>query len=144
MPGTESSVEVEVTPDRLYRLIVDFEAYPDFIEEMVEAEILEQSGEVYTVRFVAQMIKRVEYVLRLTGHPGRELTWELVEGFFRSNDGGWILEPSSEGTRATYWIDVDIGPLVPRRILNRLAGTNLPQTLAAFKAEAERRGQDGP
>ena len=143
MPGTERSIRIDVSPEELYELIVDFESYPEFLPELEETELLERRGEEYRVRFVAQYIKRVEYVLRLTGAPGRELSWELEEGFFRRNEGGWILEPEEGGTRATYWIEVDMGPLVPRRILNTLAGTNLPRTLEAFKAEAERRSRAG-
>lgn len=141
MPGVERTIEVGVPPADFYGLITDFESYPEFLPDMIEAEVLERRREVYTVRFAVRIVKRIEYVLRLAGRPGRQLTWELVEGFFRANEGGWFLAPAADGssTSATYRLAVSLGPLVPRKVLDAVVGANFPKMLASFRAEAERR-----
>ena len=91
------------------------------------------------VEFTLNVIKRVTYTLRLTEQPpDKGLTWELVEGMFKSNSGGWALEELPGGrTKASYEVEVSVGIFVPGAIVNRLVGKTLPATLRAFKERAE-------
>ena len=58
----------------------------------------------------------------------------------RDNRGSWTLEPLPDGkTRATYTIEVGVGPLVPRSIVNALVDQSLPKMLEAFKKRSEKR-----
>jgi uncharacterized membrane protein len=91
------------------------------------------------VEFTLNVIKRITYTLRLTESPGGDgLRWELVEGMFKSNSGGWALESLPDGrTGAVYDVEVAVGIFVPGSIVNRLVGKTLPATLKAFKRRAE-------
>ncbi len=143
MPAIESSVLVDAPPDVLMGLICDFGSYPDFLPETVMARPLKQEGSTWEVRFGIQVIRRLEYTLRLTRSDDLHLSWTLVDGPFRTNEGSWTLEPVDGGrrTRALYRIDLQVGMFVPGNIVRSLTERTLPDTLARFKAEAERRHQ---
>jgi ribosome-associated toxin RatA of RatAB toxin-antitoxin module len=62
----------------------------------------------------------------------------LVEGeLMRENRGSWLLEPEGKQTRATYSIEMTLGPLVPKAIVNALVDSSLPKMLESFKKRAE-------
>jgi ribosome-associated toxin RatA of RatAB toxin-antitoxin module len=63
----------------------------------------------------------------------------MLEGSFKSNEGGWTLEPIDGGrrTRATYEVDLDVGMFVPGSVMKTIVEQDLPRTLAAFKGRAE-------
>jgi hypothetical protein len=67
--------------------------------------------------------------------------WTFVKGeLMRDNRGSWTLESLPDGkTRATYAIEVGVGPLVPRSIVNVLVDQSLPKMLEAFKKRVESR-----
>jgi len=122
-----------------FSVIRDYEKYPEFLDEMESVRIIRSEGGVSDVEFTLNVIKRVTYTLRLTENPaGDGLRWELVEGMFKSNSGGWALESLPDGrTGAVYDVEVAVGIFVPGSIVNRLVGKTLPATLKAFKRRAE-------
>ncbi len=67
------------------------------------------------------------------------MSWTFVEGeFMKDNKGSWVLEPDGEGkTKATYTVEMALGALVPKSIVNALVETSLPKMLEAFKRRAE-------
>ena len=95
------------------------------------------------MRFGLSLIRELSYTLKLTQIGPNLLNWTLLEGAFRSNEGGWVLNPSDDGGRTTaeYRIDVSMSTFVPGNILRSLVERGLPETLGRFKAEAERRAR---
>ena len=63
----------------------------------------------------------------------------FVKGeMMKDNKGSWVLEEvSASQTKATYTLEMALGPLVPKAIVNTLAESQLPKMLEAFKARAE-------
>lgn len=139
MPRTERTLRVEAPPSVLMGVITDFARYPDFLPGTESATVLVREPAAWEVRFRIRVIRELEYVLRLTQPDPLRLDWSLVEGPFRSNEGGWRLEPIDGGaaTQATYGLDVQVGMYVPGNIVRSLTERSLPDTLARFKAEAE-------
>ena len=141
MAGAEQSIIINAPPKAIYDVIVDYEAYPEFLSEVESIKILSRNGNVVDVEYTVNVIKRVSYVLRLTGTPHTSVRWSLVKAsFMKSNDGGWTLEDLGDGrTKATYGLQVKVSRLVPGRVVDKLAGSTLPATLQAFKERAESR-----
>ncbi len=136
------SVEVDVSPDRFYELVTDFETYPNFVPNQSGARILSHEGDRWRVEFELSVAKKLTYVLDLEGVPGRSLGWTLVSGdMMKENEGGWTIEALPDGrTRATYRLDVALKGFVPRSIAQALIERTLPANMEAFRLEAERRG----
>jgi ribosome-associated toxin RatA of RatAB toxin-antitoxin module len=143
MPAAERTIEIAAPPAVVMEVINDFSAYTRFLPEMEQVEVLSQSGGRTEVRFAVKVIRRLEYTLRLEQVDELNVRWSLVEGAFKSNDGGWKLEPLDGGarTRATYKIDLQVGMFVPGNIVRSLVDRSLPDTLARFKAESEKRNK---
>jgi ribosome-associated toxin RatA of RatAB toxin-antitoxin module len=139
MAGAEQSIIINAPPQAIYDVIVDYERYPEFLSEVESIKILKRNGNVVDVEYTVNVIKRVSYILRLTGTPHTSVRWSLVKAsFMKSNEGGWALEDLGDGrTKATYGLQVKVSRLVPGRVVDKLAGSTLPATLQAFKERAE-------
>lgn len=138
MAEAQQTIDIGVSPEAFYAVISDYASYPEFLPLMEHVQIVRREGDVVDARFTLHLIVRLEYTLRLVGTPSTGLTWTLLDGGFRANAGGWILEALPDGTtRAHYRLNVEVGMFVPGAIVTRLVGRDLPQTLRAFKARAE-------
>lgn len=144
MPQAIHTIEFDAPPAAVMAVLVDFQTYPSFLPGMELAEVLNHHGDSWEVRFRLRLIRELGYTLRLVRDGDRGLSWTLIEGVFRSNEGGWTLQPLDAGarTRATYRIDVAVGVYVPGNIVRSLVEQSLPATLSAFKAEIERRASN--
>jgi coenzyme Q-binding protein COQ10 len=132
--------EMSVSVGDLWKVITDFERYPDFVEEVVAAKRQPKGkgpGEV--VQFEIEVVKRFQYTLEFAQVEHKELTWRLVESnFFKKNDGRWLLKDLGGGkTHATYEVDVGFGFLVPGWVTKKLTEVNLPKMLDAFERRAK-------
>ena len=142
MPAATRTIVFNATPEAAYKVITDYEAYPQFLDvvNFERAEILTRNGNTVDVKFTLNLIKRVQYTLKLTGTPNTGLDWTLVEsGIMKSNIGGWKLRDLGDGrTEATYSVDVVPSTrLIPRRVIAMLTEQSLPATLQAFKKRIE-------
>jgi ribosome-associated toxin RatA of RatAB toxin-antitoxin module len=144
MAGASREIVVDAAPETVFGVVTDYEAYPQFIDEIVEAEILSRSARGVDCRFLAEIAKkRFQYTLRLEHTPFERTRWELIEGDFKQNSGGWDFR-SLEGGRSThvrYTVEIDLGMFIPKFVVNTLVGANMPKMLAAVKARAEAAGQ---
>ena len=142
MPAARRTIEIDAPAERVMEVITDFGGYPRFLPDMRAVEVLESGADRWVVRFTLHVIRDLIYTLELVRRDPLHLSWSQVEGAFRVNEGGWVLEPLDEGrrTRATYALDVRVGMFVPGSIVRSLLDESLPDTLARFKVEAERRG----
>lgn len=139
MPGASKSIVINAPMDKIYALITDYASYKDFIPEVRAVQILERNGEEATVQYEAEIIKKIKYTLRHSGSPPNRLTWSFVKGeFMKDNKGSWELVDQGGGkTLVTYNIEIGLGPLVPKSIVDTLTATSLPKLLENFKRKAE-------
>jgi coenzyme Q-binding protein COQ10 len=138
MASAQKTIDIKASPADCYKVIMDFANYPKFVSDLKTVKILEKKGETQKVEFTISIIKEINYTLELTGEPGKGMSWKLVKGFFKKNNGSWKLEDIGKGvTRATYSVDVDLGPLVPGKILSMLTEKNFPKMLSQFKDRIE-------
>ncbi len=136
-------IEIQASPDVVFRVIRDFKAYPEFLSHlgMTECTIEKDQGKTCVVtnhlkKLGASVAFTVKYEI---DEAARRLVWSLVKAPFMSkNDGTWVLEDLGNGkTRATYSVEVKFGFLVPQAIVSVLVSSDLPALLDAFKRRAE-------
>ncbi len=139
MPVATHSALINASIAEVMAVITDFESYPEVLPEVEKTEVLNQEAQVWEVRFHIKIIRRLTYTLRLTQEGDSRLSWILLEGAFKTNQGSWTLESEGVQTRATYRIDLQIGHFVPGNIVRSLVGRTLPETVSRFKTETERR-----
>jgi coenzyme Q-binding protein COQ10 len=141
MPAASRSIVIDVPPETLFDVIVDYDHYAEFLPEVKEARSRNRKGSEVDVDYGIDLVKRIRYTLHHVEERPRAVRWTFVKGdVMRDNHGSWTLEPTPDGkTRATYSIEVGVGPLVPRSIVNMLVDQSLPKLLEAFKKRAESR-----
>lgn len=141
MASVSRSIDVDVSPEAFFRVVQDYARYPEFVPELksIRVEPLEAGG-VDVTYWLDVRLKILEFTLRHQPRgPGR-IEWRLIRGgeFMRKNHGAWTIErTASGGTRATYAIEIDMGPLVPANFEKALEERGLPNLLANFKTRAE-------
>ena len=59
--------------------------------------LVDEAETSWDVRFTLKLVKRFRYVLRMDKSNPNAIRWKLLEGMFKSNDGGWDLEPIDGG-----------------------------------------------
>jgi len=142
MARASQSIEVDVPPEAFFRVVQEYARYPEFVPELKAVLVGPRQGDTVEVTYWLDVKLRLyDFTLRHVGRFPERIDWELVRGgdFMRKNQGAWTLErTASGGTRATYSIEIDLGPLVPATFEKALAERGLPNMLANFKAHAEK------
>ena len=139
MPGATRAVVINTPVEKVFAVIKDYERYPEFLPEVKSTRISNRQGDEVDVHYEVDVLKKIRYTLRLKEEPPSRISWTFVEGeLMRDNRGNWLLEDLGGGkTRATYNIEMKLGPLVPKSIVNVLVDSSLPKMLEAFKKRAE-------
>lgn len=141
MASASRSIEIDVSPEAFSGVVQDYARYPEFVPELKSVRVGPCAGNAVEVTYWLDVrLKVFDFTLRHEARgPGR-IEWQLVRGgeFMRRNQGAWTLERTpAGGTRATYAIEIDLGPLVPQSFEKALAERGLPNLLANFKTRAE-------
>jgi coenzyme Q-binding protein COQ10 len=138
--AVQKSIIVNATPEKLYAVIVDYERYPEFLDNMKLARIVKREGNQAEVDFEVSLLgKRIPYTLAFEEAPHKGIRWKLVKSsFMKENNGSWALRPEGEGrTHATYSLEVKISSFIPKALSTSLAGAELPKVLEAFRKRTE-------
>jgi len=135
------SIDVAVDPDDFLRVVQDYERYPEFVPEVKAVRVGPSQGNTVEVTYWLDVkLKLFDFTLRHVTRSRDRIEWSLVRGgeFMRKNEGAWTIERTKAGgTRATYAIEIDLGPMVPETLEKALADRGLPNMLANFKTRAE-------
>jgi len=141
MARVSRSIDVDVAPEVFLRVVQDYARYPEFVPEVKAVRVGARRGNAVEVTYWLDVKLRLfDFTLRHVTRSEERIEWSLVRGgeFMRANEGAWtIVRTKSGGTRATYEIEIDLGPLVPGALEKALADRGLPNMLANFKTRAE-------
>jgi len=146
MPTVESQVSVAAPVERVYEIARDIERFPEFMADVVEVEILEQTPERQVSRWVG-LIKELNRKINWTeedfwDEESRSCAFRMLEGDYTSYGGGWKFEPEGDGCLVTLVVDFKyevplVGALI-KNLLKKKMQENCDSMLAALKAEAEK------
>jgi len=139
MPGASRSIVINAPPDKVFDVIVSYEKYPEFMKEVKEIKTSNRKGNQVDVQYKVDLMKSIRYSLRMTEERPLKVSWTFIEGeFMKDNKGSWVLEPSGDSqTKATYTIEMALGPLIPKTIVNAMVENQLPKMLEDMKRRVE-------
>ncbi len=141
MATASKSVTVDVSLEKFFEVLVDYEKYAEFLPEVKKVKVEGGQGAIKEVTYTVDIkAKVINYTLKHSAEKPNKMTWTMVKGeMMKGNDGSWTLKPTATGgTEATYHIDLKLSSLVPGFIEKALAEQSLPSLLANFKARAEK------
>ena len=137
---------VDVTVEEFWEVVADYEAYSSFVPSVKRTRVVRTEKGVKDVEYEVDLgVKTIKYTLRHLEHAPTKMTWSLVKGeMMKVSNGAWELSNHAGKTLARYTVEVQVQkpPLVPQSIMDRvsdeLTKVQLPRTLDAFKARAEK------
>jgi ribosome-associated toxin RatA of RatAB toxin-antitoxin module len=145
MPNVRSEIAIAAPLESVYALCRDIEAFPEFMEDVEEVEILEQTPERQVSRWVGA-IKELHRQVKWTeedfwNDAEHSCHFKQLEGDFTSYEGHWEFHEEGETTRVVMVIDYEyvvplIGALIQSLLLKKMQA-NTDAMLAAIKAKAE-------
>jgi ribosome-associated toxin RatA of RatAB toxin-antitoxin module len=139
MPSVTETIEINAPAKKCYEVITDYEAYPEFLDNLKKVSVAKKKGESCEITYEIDLIKTITYTLKMHGKPPKRVEWSFVKGdIMKDNHGHWELEEIRKGvTKATYELNIELGLLVPGVITKKLVGKNLPEMLKNFKKRIE-------
>lgn len=145
MATVTKEVLVDAPVEEFFELVVDYARYPEFVPGIRACRVREVGAEKHVEYELDLGVRRIRYVLRMSEKRPTGVSWSLVSGeMMKVSNGSWALTPEGGKTRAVYSVEIQIArpPLVPQMIVDRvsdeLTRIQLPRTLEAFKARAEK------
>ena len=138
----EGTTEVFATPSEVMAVVADFEAYPEWVGNLEEVEVLarDRRGRGTRVAFrLRTPMGDQAYTLAYRYRPrDAGMTWTYVEGTLVDLAGSYELEPTGDGTtRVTYRLEVALGVPLPGLVKRQAARQIVRSALADLKRRVE-------
>jgi ribosome-associated toxin RatA of RatAB toxin-antitoxin module len=109
---TTSSIVVDATPAEVMAVIADFPAYPEWVQGMKRAEVVEPgaNGRADKVHFDLEATPiKDSYTLAYDWQGDDAVHWHLVDGkVLKTMEGTYELRPTGAGTEVTYRLAVEL------------------------------------
>jgi len=108
-----ASAEIEAPIETVYAVAADVERSPRWQPEIKVVECLERDEDGATALFHMETdggVRQIDSEMRFSFEPPNRIVWTQEDGALKAVDGSWELEDLGDGrTRATYWMEVDLG-----------------------------------
>ena len=144
MPDLFFDRHVPHLPDRMYSLVNDLEAYPDFLPNVSAMDVKRDSGTPGDVRFARMTVRfgpvTQSYTSRVVADPAaRTIEAKATDGPFAYLDSKWSFEPEGQGTRVRFDIDFKISNPLLAAAAEPAFVKKQQEIIDAFIDEADRR-----
>ena len=138
----EGTTEVFATPSEVMAVVADFEAYPEWVANLEEVEVLarDRRGRGTRVAFrLRTPMGDQAYTLAYRYQPkDAGVTWTYVQGTLDDLAGSYELDPSDDGTtKVTYRLEVALGVPLPGLVKRQAAKQIVRSALADLKRRVE-------
>lgn len=122
------------TPEQLFKIITDYESYPEFLQEVKKCQVLKTDGDRKIVEYTVSVLKSFKYQMAMTEKPSDSVVWEFVSGdLFKTSSGSWSIVEENGKARATYKVEATFNMFVPGPIEKALLNVNLPNMVSAYQ-----------
>lgn len=133
---------MRATPERLWSVVTDFDAYPEWAADLKEVTVVQRDheGRPSMVRFRAGAFGRSAAYTLAYDHSGgpKTLSWKLVQGDIVSKlDGSYVFEAVGEETEVVYHLEVELRFPIPAFIKRRAEARIMNIALRELRARAE-------
>lgn len=133
MASAETSEVFNCTPEQFFKIVTDYEKYPEFLQEVKECKVLKTEGNKKLVEYTVSVVKNFKYTLWMTEAANNSVTWEFASGdIFKTSSGSWKMQDEGGKTRATYHVAATFNLFVPGPIAKALVSVNLPNMVSSY------------
>lgn len=133
MAQAQTTEVFNCTPEQFCKIVMDYEKYPEFLQEVKAVKVLKTEGNRKLVEFSVSVVKTFKYSLWMTEKAPNLVSWEFAGGdIFKTSTGFWKMEEESGKTRATYSVEATFTMFVPGPIAKALVSVNLPNMISSY------------
>lgn len=132
------------SPDAMFELVADLDAYPRFLPNLSEMVVLPDRGRAEDSRLARMTVKFGPITQAYTSRvefdaEARTITAKATDGPFAYLDSEWKFEPEGQGTCVRFEIEYKISNPVLRAVAEPAFAQKQDEIMDAFLREAERR-----
>jgi coenzyme Q-binding protein COQ10 len=133
MAGTTTTEVFNCTKEEFFKIISDYEKYPEFLSEVKDCYVVETVGSKKKVEYTVSVIKSFKYQLWMSETAPDRVEWDFAGGdLFKRSSGSWVLEDQAGKTKATYSVEAEFKMFVPGPVAKTLISVNLPNMMSAY------------
>jgi ribosome-associated toxin RatA of RatAB toxin-antitoxin module len=138
----EGTTEVDASPAEVMAVIADFDAYPDWVGNLEDVQVLDRDRRGRGTRVAFRLrtpVLTAAYTLAYRYAPRDEgVSWRYVEGTLQDLTGSYTLEQTDDRTtRVTYRLDVELGMPLPGLVKRQAAKQIVRSALSDLKRRVE-------
>jgi len=142
-----ASTEIEAPIETVFEVAADVEGSPRWQPEIKVAECVERDGEGNQVLIHMETdakVRTVKTEMRFSYERPTRIEWTQDEGDLKTIEGNWELEDLGDGrTKATYWMEVDLGRVLGMLIRGPVVGVLRGQMVETMPEKLKRFVEDG-
>jgi ribosome-associated toxin RatA of RatAB toxin-antitoxin module len=139
----KASAEIHAPIEEVFAVAADVEGSPRWQPEIKDVQVLERNADDHQVLVeiaTDAKVRTLNSTMRFGYDDPTAISWEQTEGDLKLVRGRWEFEDLGDaGTRATYWMEVDLGRMLGMVIRGPLVGVlrgqlveSMPGKLKAF------------
>jgi ribosome-associated toxin RatA of RatAB toxin-antitoxin module len=138
MESIDRSALVPYSPQEMFALVSDVDAYPQFLPWCSDAEVLAVEGDEVTARidFAVGGVSK-SFTTRNHHTPGRRIEMRLLEGPFSDLQGYWQFDPLGDaGCKISLSLKYGFSSRVVRMVVGPVFGQIANTLVDAFQQRA--------
>jgi coenzyme Q-binding protein COQ10 len=133
MASASTSEIFNCSVEEFYKIITDYDRYPEFLDEVKNCKVVEKQGDKWLVEYQINVIKSFKYSLWMDHSKPNQVSWTFAGGdLFKESKGSWVLENEAGKTRALYTVEAKFSMFVPGPLTKGLIAANLPNMMSAY------------
>ncbi len=119
--------------DEFYKIVSDYEKYPEFLQEVKQCKIIKTDGAKKLVEYKISVLKSFTYQLWMTEMAPQSIRWTFAGGdIFKTSIGSWTLSDEGGKCVAVYEVEATFTLFVPGAIAKTLLNVNLPAMMSSY------------
>lgn len=135
--GLRATFYLQASRDAIWTLLTDYDRFKETFKGIRRIEIIDEDDRGARVRYtIKAWILTFEYTLqRDYVRPYELITWRRTSGDFRVISGAWMILPGPREDlhEIVYESYVDVGFLVPTKLVRNRAAQELEKTIARMR-----------
>ncbi|NRA67871.1 MAG: SRPBCC family protein [Pseudobacteriovorax sp.] len=139
MAGANREETFNVSAEKFYAALIDYENYPKILPEVDGIRVLEKSESSAKIEYSINLVKKLTYILNMKHSKPTRIEWELDSGsLFKVNSGSWdISVVDDDHCHVKYNLEIAVKMFAPKAITNKLVAVNLPRMMKTFYEHAK-------
>ena len=135
-----ATTDIPSSPEELYEIVTDIDSYPEWIDGMLEAEVLESDEDGFPLRsrmLVDAKVRKLEYFLTYEHDYPERMSWVSDGGDIQQIDGSYTFAADDDGmTSVTYELTIDLGFPVPGFLIRQAEKSIIGSALEGLSKRA--------